>query len=95
MSITVRIPTALRGYAGGTAEVEITAPTVGDALTRVVERYPQLKPHLYDERGQLRNFVNAYVNENDVRALDGTSTALRDGDAITLVPSIAGGTPSV
>ena len=91
MSVTVRIPTPLRGYAGGAAEVEVNAPTVGDALTHVVERYPQLRPHLYDERGQLRNFVNAYVNENDVRALEGTATKLRAGDSITLVPSIAGG----
>jgi adenylyltransferase/sulfurtransferase len=91
VSITVRIPTPLRGYAGGSAEVQVNAPTVGDALTLVIERYPQLRQHLYDERGQLRNFVNAYVNEDDVRALDGAATALRDGDAITLVPSIAGG----
>jgi sulfur-carrier protein adenylyltransferase/sulfurtransferase len=91
LSVTVRIPTPLRGYAGGAAEVHVSAPTVGDALTHVVERYPQLRPHLYDEHGQLRNFVNAYVNEDDVRALDGTATKLREGDAITLVPSIAGG----
>jgi molybdopterin/thiamine biosynthesis adenylyltransferase/rhodanese-related sulfurtransferase/molybdopterin converting factor small subunit len=91
LSITVRIPTPLRGYAGGAAEVEVTAPTVGDALTSLVQRYPQLRPHLYDERGQLRNFVNAYVNEDDVRSLEGIATKLRAGDSITLVPSIAGG----
>ena len=91
MSVTVRIPTPLRAYAGGSAEVEVTAVTVDAALQHVTERYPQLRRHLFDDRGNLRNFVNAYVNEDDVRALDGPATRLRDGDSITLVPSIAGG----
>jgi adenylyltransferase/sulfurtransferase len=91
MTVTVRIPTPLRNYAEGAAEVEVSAPTVGDALGEVVTRFPKLRQHLYDDGGKLRNFVNAYLNEDDVRGLSGPATPTRDGDAITLVPSIAGG----
>ena len=91
MSVTVRIPTPLRGFTSGTGEVSADAATVQDALREVVETYPDLRPHLYDEDGNLRNFVNAYLNEEDVRSLDGESTQVSEGDVITIVPSIAGG----
>jgi len=92
MSVTIRIPAALKAYAGDGKEVEVAAGTLGEALDRLVERHPALRPHLYDERGALRNFVNAYVNEDDARALGGPRAPIRDGDTITIVPSIAGGT---
>ncbi len=92
MSVTVRIPTPLRPFTGGAAEVALAGETVGAVLATLTEQYPALRPHLYDADGRLRNFVNAFVNEEDVRHLDGTHTRLASGDAVTLVPSIAGGT---
>jgi molybdopterin/thiamine biosynthesis adenylyltransferase/rhodanese-related sulfurtransferase/molybdopterin converting factor small subunit len=95
MSVTVRIPTPLRPFTGGAAQLEVSAATVGNVLERVVEQHPALRQHLYTERGELRNFVNAYVNEDDIRALQGVATPVQDGDAITIVPSIAGGSTAV
>ena len=91
MSVTVRIPTPLRSYADGKKQVEVEAATVREALDTLVERHPDLRPHLYDEEGRLRNFVNAFVNDEDVRERGGGDTPVRQGDTVTLVPSIAGG----
>lgn len=90
MSITVRIPAPLRNYTDGESRVSVSAGTVGEALERVVERYPELGEHLYED-GHLRNFVNAYLNEDDIRELDGEGTSVSDGDTLVIVPSIAGG----
>ncbi len=91
MSVTVRIPTPLRGFTGGNKDVAVEADHVGAALEEVVEIHPELRPHLYDEEGEIRNFVNAYLNDEDVRTLGGESTPVSPGDTITIVPSIAGG----
>ncbi|HSR41151.1 MAG TPA: molybdopterin-synthase adenylyltransferase MoeB, partial [Longimicrobiales bacterium] len=91
MRVTVRIPTPLRSYASGESRVAVEAETVGQALAGLVERHPGLKPHLYDGEGALRNFVNAYLNEDDVRELGGAETPVSEGDTVVLVPSIAGG----
>jgi len=91
MTISIRIPAALRSYANGDGEVQVAAATVSDALRQLVDRYPSLLPHLFDASGELRNFVNAFVNEDDVRTLDGPATRVSAGDTITIVPSIAGG----
>ena len=91
MSVIVRIPTPLRAFADGRAEVSVPGSTVGEALTNVVDGHPQLRPHLYAEDGSLRNFVNAYLNQEDVRHLEGVGTPVSEGDQITIVPSIAGG----
>ncbi|MFN2397344.1 MAG: ubiquitin-like small modifier protein 1 [Gemmatimonadaceae bacterium] len=91
MSATVRIPTPLRAYAGGETEVPVRAGTVGDAMTELTQRYPQLRRHLYTDDGALRNFVNVFLNEEEVRHLAGDRTTVAEGDTITIVPSIAGG----
>ena len=91
MSPIVRIPTPLRAYAGGEREVTVRTGTVGDAITEVIERHPQLRRHLYTEDGALRNFVNLFLNEDEVRYLGGDRTTVAEGDTITIVPSIAGG----
>lgn len=93
MTAKIRIPTPLRSFAGGEAEISVGASTVGQALEELVARHPELRPHLYDGNGALRNFVSAYLNDDDVRHLQGLATPVRDGDTITLVPSIAGGGP--
>ena len=92
MMITVQIPTALRRHTSGTDKVTCSATNLGELFTVLDAQFPDLKPHLRDEAGQIRRFLNVYVNEEDIRFLGGTSYAFNDGDEILLVPSIAGGT---
>ncbi|MGQ9879989.1 MAG: molybdopterin-synthase adenylyltransferase MoeB [Armatimonadota bacterium] len=94
MAITILIPSALQSYAGNQSEVQVQASSVGEALQALVEAYPDLRRHLYNEQGKLRSFVNVYLGEEDTRYLQGLDTPLRDGDTLMIVPSIAGGAPS-
>jgi MoaD family protein len=87
----VRIPAALRDYTGGTAELDVTGDTVASALNDLSANYPQIRRHLYAENGELRSYVNVFVNEDDVRTLNGLMTAVHAQDTLMIVPSIAGG----
>lgn len=87
----VKIPAVLRDYTGGTTELAVPAHTVGGALQTLSTQYPQLRRHLYTERGELRSYVNVFVNEDDVRTLNGLETPVRTDDTVLIVPSIAGG----
>lgn len=87
----IQIPSPLRQYSGKQASVDVPARTVGEALAGLVLRHPDLKRHLYTEDGKLRAFVNVYINDEDMRYLQKEATALKDGDTISIVPSIAGG----
>ena len=87
----VRIPAALRDYTGGTAELDVTGDTVASALNHLSASYPQLRRHLYAENGELRSYVNVFVNEDDVRTLKGLKTEVHAQDTLMIVPSIAGG----
>jgi molybdopterin converting factor small subunit len=87
----VQIPSPLRQYTQKQATVNVSADTVGAALTGLVSQHPDLKRHLYNEDGKLRAFVNVYVNDEDMRYLEKEATTLKDGDTISIVPSIAGG----
>jgi len=91
MSVTIVIPTPLRQFAGGSSEVEVNAATAGDALRELATQYAGLRKHLYNEQDKLRNFINVYVGDEDIRHLDGPATLVRDGETIMIVPSIAGG----
>jgi molybdopterin converting factor small subunit len=91
MKITVHVPTALRRLTGGTARVSCSSATLADLLSGLSEQFPELGPHLRDEAGQVRRFLNIYVNEEDIRFLGGSDYAFQDGDEVLLVPSIAGG----
>lgn len=88
---TIRIPTPLRPYTGGQSEVVVAGLTVGTALADLTTRYPPLKQHLYADSGELRAFVNIFLNQNDVRELNGVDTPLGESDRLMIVPSIAGG----
>ena len=88
--VAVRVPGPLREIAGG-AELEASGRTVGTVLDDLVRRHPGLRRHLRTESGALREHVNVYLNEDDVRFLRGEKTPVSDGDGLTLVPSIAGG----
>ena len=87
----IHIPTPLRQYAGKQAAVEVKAGSVGDALTGLVAKHPELRRHLYTDDGKLRAFVNVYLNDEDVRYLQKEATAVKESDTISIVPSIAGG----
>jgi len=87
----IRIPTPLRPYAEGQSLIRVPGSTVGEVLDRLAARYPQLRPHLFNGDGELRSFVNVFVNNEDVRYLRQSETALAEGDTLVIVPSIAGG----
>jgi len=85
-----RIPTPLRPYSGGNSQVEVSGDTVGSALDDLTNQYPDLRQHLYDGQ-QLRSFVNIYLNQEDIRYVDGVNTVVDANDTLMIIPSIAGG----
>lgn len=89
--IKVRIPTPLQKLTQNQAEVQIDGTSLAEALKDLEAKFPGFKERLYDEGGQLRRFINVYVNDEDVRFLAGDKTALKDGDSISIVPAVAGG----
>ncbi len=91
MAITIEIPTAFRRFTDGAPNVDCSAATVADALDQLTARFPDLSRHVRDETGQIRQFLNVYLNEEDIRFLGGEACALKEGDRVLLVPSIAGG----
>src|SRR3954469_10734884 len=95
MTITVSIPTPLRGFTGGRDTIDLPGETVGQVLDGLLAAHAGLRRHLIQEDGRLRTFVNLYLNETDIRHLSSTATPVRPGDVLTIVPSIAGGSPSV
>ena len=91
MSIVVRIPTPLRKMTNGLAKVEVEPAILGDLVDKLNAEYPGFKDRLVDEEGELRYFVNIYLNGEDVRFMDGLKTVTNDGDEISIVPAVAGG----
>jgi molybdopterin synthase sulfur carrier subunit len=91
MSLTIRIPTQLRTFTGGSGEVEVEAASVGDALKALDAAHPGLADRLFDESGQLRRFVNVFLADEDVRFLEGLATPIAEGQTLSIVPAVAGG----
>jgi molybdopterin converting factor small subunit len=91
MAVTISIPTALRQYAGGAATVTLPSGPVGQILANLAEQHPQLGKQIYNEQGRLRNFVNIYVGDEDIRYLQGPDTDVPDGETVSIIPAIAGG----
>jgi molybdopterin synthase sulfur carrier subunit len=89
--IKVRIPTPLRPMTGGKNEVEIDGNTIAEIIDNLGTAHPGIKERLYDEEGEVRRFINIYVNEEDIRFLTGKDTPLKDGDQVSIIPAIAGG----
>ena len=87
----ILIPTPLRQYVEKKDSIEIGGATVGEALGTLTNEYQDLRRHLYNDEGKLRSFVNVYVNDEDIRYLSKESTPLKEGDTVSIVPSIAGG----
>ena len=93
MSIVVRIPTPLRRMTNGQAQVEIESDNLGDLVEQLDASYPGFRARLVDENGELRYFVNIYLNGEDVRFLQGLETSTKSGDEVSIVPAVAGGRP--
>ncbi|MGO8764763.1 MAG: MoaD/ThiS family protein [Limisphaerales bacterium] len=91
MPKNVRIPTPLRKLTNNEELVEVNAPTIGEAIAELQSRFPGIGERLIDEKGEVRRFVNVYVNEEDIRFLKNRETPLKDGDEISIIPAIAGG----
>ena len=92
MPVTVLIPTPLRQYTGKKESVVVEAKTVAEALQSLTAQYAELRRHLFTDEGKLRNFVNVYLGDEDIRFLQKDQTPLNDKDVLSIVPSIAGGT---
>ena len=88
---TVRMPPILRQAVGGAREVDATGGTVRELLDDLTSRFPAIKGHLFDDGGELNRFVNVYLNDEDVRVLDGLGTSVRDVDTVVILPAMAGG----
>jgi sulfur-carrier protein len=91
MSQKVRIPTPLRKLTNNEEIVVVNAPTISEAITELQSRFPGIQERLLDEQGEVRRFINVYLNEEDIRFLQNKQTALKDGDEISIIPAIAGG----
>ena len=91
MAVRVRIPTPLRAMTKGSADVQVTADTVGDLIEDLERQFPGMRERLVEEGGEIRRFINIYVNQEDIRFLQGAKTALKQGDEVSIVPAIAGG----
>jgi molybdopterin converting factor small subunit len=91
MSVNVRIPTILRTYTGGAAEVPAEGATLAEVLADLETRHTGIAARVLDDQGKLRRFVNVYVNDDDVRFEQGLDTATPDGAGISIIPAVAGG----
>src|SRR5690625_6597956 len=90
-SVKINLPAPLRHCTDGKTVVEVEATTVDGALASVVELYPRLRRHLFTDSGEVRGYVNIYLNDDDIRHLEGEATGVESGDELTIVPRIAGG----
>lgn len=91
MAVKVRIPAPLQSITRGASEIEVQGQTVREVIDALERNYPGIKARLCDESGELRRFVNVFVNDQDVRVLQGLDTELKDDDEISIIPAIAGG----
>jgi sulfur-carrier protein len=88
---TVKIPPVLRASVGGAKEVEASGASVGDVLRSLAEQHPATESQLFSEEGDLNRYVNVYLNDEDVRVLDGLETSVSESDTIVILPAMAGG----
>jgi molybdopterin synthase sulfur carrier subunit len=91
MAVTVRVPTPLQRLTNGQGEVQCDGKSVAELLADLERRYPGIKERICDEHGKLRRFVNVFVNDEDIRFMQGEQTAVKDGDEVSIIPAIAGG----
>ena len=91
MSVSVRVPTILRPYTQGASEVAVEGTTLSEVLDSLDTSYPGIKGRVLDDSGELRRFVNVYVDNDDVRFAEGLQTSIKDGGQVSIIPAVAGG----
>ena len=91
MPVTITIPAPLRQFAGGQSTFVVEAKTAREALDQLTAAHAGLRRHLFNDQNALRNFVNVYLNDEDIRYLDNLNTAVKDGDELSIIPAVAGG----
>jgi sulfur-carrier protein len=91
VTVTVRLPTVLRPQANGQSTVSVEGTNVGEVMSSLVATFPGLQGNLLDDSGQVRKFVNIYINDEDIRFLDKLDTAVNEGDEVAILPAVAGG----
>ena len=91
MGVLIEIPSALKQYVNNQDEVEVDGSSVEEVIDSLCTQFIELKPNLFDENGIVRNFINVYLNDDDIRYADGMNSTVKDGDSIQIVPSVAGG----
>jgi len=91
MGVLIEIPSALKQYVNNQDEVEVDGSSVEEVLNSLCKQFTELKPNLFDGDGKVRNFINVYLNDDDIRYADGMKSVVKDGDSIQIVPSISGG----
>ena len=91
MAVDVKIPTVLRAHTDGQASVSVDGSTVGEVFDKLIASFPGIRANLIGDDGGMHKFVNVYVNDDDIRYLEKLDTALGDGDEVTILPAVAGG----
>ena len=91
MAVAIKLPTVLRAQADNQATVEVDGATIGEVFSNLIEQYPGLRANLLDDAGGLHKFVNVYKDDDDIRYLDGLDTKVGDGDVLSILPAVAGG----
>jgi len=92
---TLKIPTPLRPYADGKSKIKVQGQNVDEVLQKMIQEHPDLRKHLYADSGELRPFVNLFLNEDNIRQLQGVETKLDEEDTLKIIPSIAGGQAAI
>ena len=91
MAVAIKLPTVLRAQADNQATVEVDGATIGEVFSNLIDQYPGLRANLLDDAGGLHKFVNVYKDDDDIRYLDGLDTKVGDGDVLSILPAVAGG----
>jgi len=91
MAVAIKLPTVLRAQADNQATVEVDGATIGEVFNNLIDQYPGLRANLLDDEGGLHKFVNVYKDDDDIRYLDGLDTKVGDGDVLSILPAVAGG----
>ena len=91
MAVSILIPAALRAYTDRQAEIEVSGGTAGEAIAGLAAKYPDIRKHLYKDNDNLRDFINVFIGDTNIKELGGLATPVKDGDSVMLVPAIAGG----
>ena len=91
MAISILVPAALRAYTDRQAEIEVNGGTAGEVIVGLAAKYPDIRKHIYKDDENLRDFINVFIGDTNIKELDGLQTPVKDGDSVMLVPAIAGG----